>query len=65
MSLEATPTWRFVPTFLLLAAPVLAVGGPQEDPRRTPVVRVFEEAHGAVVNISSTKIVQVSRSPLD
>ena len=37
------------------------------NPRRTPVVEVFEKAHGAVVNISSTKIVQINRgrSPLD
>ena len=35
--------------------------------RRTPVVEVFEKTHGAVVNISSTKTVQVSRgsSPFD
>ena len=65
MSLEATRKWRFAPTFLVLAAPVLAAGGPQDDLRRTPVVKVFEEAHGAVVNISSAKIVQVSRNPFD
>lgn len=48
---------------------VRALGDQETTPniRRTPVVEVFEKTHGAVVNISSTKIVQVSRgaSPFD
>ncbi len=52
--------------FLLPGAPA-AVGGPPDDPRalrRTPVVEVFESARDAVVNISSTEVVEV-RDPFD
>ncbi len=53
---------------LALAAPTPAPADAQtEDPtsrRRTPVVEVFETARDAVVNISSTEIVQV-RDPFD
>ena len=57
--------WTLV-CVLTVATPTGAAGE-ESDPRRTPVVEVFEKAHGAVVNISSTKIVQISRgpSPLD
>ncbi|MCH8912994.1 MAG: trypsin-like peptidase domain-containing protein [Planctomycetes bacterium] len=61
-----------VATFLMVSA-CLPVGGtaaadsPADNPRRTPVVEAFEKTHGAVVNISSTKVVEInrSRSPLD
>ncbi|MCG3137959.1 MAG: Periplasmic serine endoprotease DegP [Phycisphaerae bacterium] len=35
------------------------------NPRRTPIVDVFERTHDAVVNISSTQLVKVRRSPFD
>ena len=58
---------------LLITLGCLSVGGtavadaPADNPRRTPVVEAFEKTHGAVVNISSTKVVEInrSRSPLD
>ena len=58
---------------LLMTLACLPAGGtaradsPPDNPRRTPVVEAFEKTHGAVVNISSTKVVEInrSRSPLD
>jgi serine protease Do len=52
---------------LLLPGAPAALAGPAEDPRalrRTPVVEVFESARDAVVNISSTEVVEV-RDPFD
>ncbi len=61
-----------VATFLMTlaclpAGGIAAADAPADNPRRTPVVEAFEKTHGAVVNISSTKIVEISRSrsPLD
>ncbi len=51
--------WVSIP---LWAAPPPADRHPLSNPRRTPVVEVFEAAASSVVNISSTQIVQV-RSP--
>ena len=42
-----------------------AAGGPpahSSNPRRTPIVEVFDRTHGAVVNISSTRTVKLRRS---
>ncbi|MCH8853078.1 MAG: trypsin-like peptidase domain-containing protein, partial [Planctomycetes bacterium] len=53
---------------LLITLGCLSVGGtavadaPADNPRRTLVVEAFEKTHGAVVNISSTRIVEISRS---
>ena len=54
---------------LLLTLACLPAGGiaradaPADNPRRTPIVEAFEKTHGAVVNISSTKIVEVTTVP--
>ncbi len=47
---------------LSAASPLLFAAAVEPDLRRTPVVEVFEKTHGAVVNISSTKIVRIRRS---
>ncbi len=46
----------------LPASETAKADSPADNPRRTLVVDAFEKTHGAVVNISSTKTVEINRS---
>lgn len=63
MRVVGAATARIAWTAVALMSGAVAGAEAPANPRRTPVVEVVEQTRGAVVNISSTKTIQVRRTP--
>lgn len=61
----ATQLMVFMPAIVLATGVADAQVAEPANARRTPVVEVFEKTHGAVVNISATRIIKVRQGRFD